>query len=322
MERPKRVRKSVEALAYTSLGGGAVKKPRPQKKAAAKTPAKKPTGAKAPQNWDDDEQVEAFNERVDALQEVAEAQKEAQRNQGKAGTSLEQAMIKSVAQVVTNIENDCPVAHPFEAFVFIQSPDDLGKHSSTRIMVTRKGFGGSADHKLLEKLAGGDEDMGCCEPSSDMDALRTGGRFKSVAAAMPELVSRGVKAGIVAQKDEKRLAELFSLWMKGTKWNKCFMHGGNRPSLGSWNGYPWEWMNIEGKNALSRGLTGTSVEPVLERCSHPSDVAPQDLVPCFVKVWSKESGRVADIDQACHLAISNMRALTDKSKSKQKGKKK
>jgi hypothetical protein len=43
-----------------------------------------------------------------------------------------------------------------------------------------------------------------------------------------------------------------------------------RPSLGSWSGWPWESRNIEGKNCLTRGVKGTSVEPILERFVRPS----------------------------------------------------
>ena len=243
----------------------------------------------------------------------AEAKRATAGGKMKGASSAEAAVIADLRQVVANLESgDSPWANTFEAYVFVQNPDDLGKQGAAKVMVTRKRpWNGSADHALLQQLAGDDEDMGFCEPSPEMDSLRASGRFKTVSAAMPELVARGVKSGLVAKADQARLSELFSLWLKGARWDRCHMHGGYRPSHGSWVGMPWEAMNIQGKSALSRGLKATSpVLPVLERFEHPSEAVPDRVLPCFAKVWAKDEGPVADIEQAVQSAIAEARALS------------
>ena len=63
-----------------------------------------------------------------------------------------------------------------------------------------------------------------------------GPRTKTV--PLPWQVAAGVAEGLVPAAEAARLGKLYQAWMKGVGWGKCQMTATNRPSLGSWNGWP------------------------------------------------------------------------------------
>ena len=120
------------------------------------------------------------------------------------------------------------------------------------------------------------------------------GKYKSPEAAVPALIAEGVKDGIVPAADTKRLTELFQVWFKGVTWAKCQLSSTNRPSLGSWNGWPWDEQNVS-ERSLSRGLVGTNVQIHYQIWPYEEAFHP-DLFPYVLQLWTSSAGRTDDID--------------------------
>lgn len=161
--RPSRKRTSVASFTYASMGETGKAKKLTQTATAKKNVSKKGSNASEtkatkakskkgkvttkrvlePQNWDDDEEVEAYKEKVAERDEAKAAKTENQRTSGKSDDALTAGMIEAVEQIVTNLANgDCPLGQVHEAFVFCYEPDKLGNKGATRVLVTRK-FGGA-----------------------------------------------------------------------------------------------------------------------------------------------------------------------------------
>ena len=81
-------------------------------------------------------------------------------------------------------------------------------------------------------------------------------RYPSVAAAMPALVDAAVRRGQVDRGRSRRLTELYTSWMSDTPWSRTVMTHTNRPSLASWDGWPWDAMCVADSDCLQRGVRG------------------------------------------------------------------
>merc|ERR1712166_1339227 len=109
-------------------------------------------------------------------------------------------------------------------------------------------------------------------------------------------------------------AEMYSQWMEGVPWSKCHMSGSNRPSLGSWRGWPWDAECVMNR-AFKKGLIGTNVEAVCEMGRAPVDLVPATHLSMFQLVWDK-TNKKADVAKACQDAIAATQKLTSKKVSK------
>lgn len=109
--------------------------------------------------------------------------------------------------------------------------------------------------------------------------------------------------------DADRLTKLYTAWFDGIPWSKCKISASNRPSLGSWCGWPWDSYNI--KNCgLGAGLPWKTFEVVSEGCG-PEDLVGDEMLPLFQVVWTKEGGMV-DINAACDAAMAAYKKLSKK----------
>jgi hypothetical protein len=73
--------------------------------------------------------------------------------------------------------------------------------------------------------------------------------------------------------------------MQGVSFKNCRMHNSNRPSLGSWQRWPWEWNLI-----LPRAFKPFRAANIqIAADGKPEDMAghlfPEDMLPAFVKIY-------------------------------------
>ena len=80
----------------------------------------------------------------------------------------------------------------------------------------------------------------------------------------------------------------------------------NRPSLGSWNGWPWDSHNIAEKTALLRNIKGKNVIAGVECGKGPEDVQgfPLELLAQSHQVFSKDGG----FDNVAQIATRALRS--------------
>ena len=76
-----------------------------------------------------------------------------------------------------------------------------------------------------------------------------------VSACMPQLAQLCAAEGRIPQKDAAQLGQIFGIYMKGVRWDKMRMTASNRPSLASWQGWPWEWNVILPRSATFQGVS-------------------------------------------------------------------
>lgn len=128
---------------------------------------------------------------------------------------------------------------------------------------------------------------------------------KDFVAAVPDLVADAMRRDKISSASEaKRLTELWSTWMAGVGWAKCKMSMTNRPSLGSWKGFPWEEESVMTR-CLYRGLPAAAIKALATDGSclpWPMVVEHPDLSQVL---WSSETG-AADVSAVVRSCTANM----------------
>ena len=206
----------------------------------------------------------------------------------------------SAKQVALNASNGhCPY-NLTHVYVYIADPTDLKQRGHTAFMCRRQsGYESSitSDFKIFEKLCGGEDNF-----SGDEENLLLnfkGG--KDVAAAVDPMLREAVRQKKIQSCDVERLTVKFKSWMKGVNWNKTRMSANNRPSLGSWNGWPWESYNImERQCGMAAGVAWKPLQ--IQEGDDPLELVPPHIAPQFQLIWTKENGIVDDVDGAIDLS--------------------
>ena len=88
-------------------------------------------------------------------------------------------------------------------------------------------------------------------------------------------------------------------------WGKCQLTHTNRPSLGSWQGWPWDVGDPLAQRALSVGLKGKALQVICE-WSTPEQIyggSGDPMVGLFIPVWSREKGALAEPAAAVQAAV-------------------
>ena len=134
---------------------------------------------------------------------------------------------------------------------------------------------------------------------------------------MPAIVQAGVSEGVIPKAEAARLTTLFSGWMKGVSWGKCVLSHTNRPSLGSWQGWPWDAGDTLAQRALSVGLKGKALQ-VICQWSTPEQIYGEGdpMLGLFIPVWSQEKGAIADPTAAVQEAVAAYAKVMAKKKAK------
>eukprot|EP01052_Picozoa_sp_SAG31_P007110 SAG31_NODE_335_length_17509_cov_7.127972_12_plen_319_part_00 len=299
-----------------------------KKKAIAKG-AKKPAAAAPPKpklvrvprisNPDDDEQVEAHKAAKAVNAARIEAAAEAARLGAAAPGTAHSEIVTGLATVLGHLSaGSSPLEHS-QAFVTCRTDPAKGmaEKGSVAVLVNKSEHVPTADGKLLEGLLGDEDGFGASELLESFIG-RPGGLAKS----MPAIVQAGVSEGAIPKAEAARLATLFSGWMKGVSWGKCQLSHTNRPSLGSWTGWPWEASDQIAMRALSVGLKGKALEVICEWSTPEEMYGKGDpYVGLFIPIWSQKEGAIADPAKAIEEAkAAYSRVMGNKPKKKTKKK--
>ena len=207
-----------------------------------------------------------------------------------------------VRQIANNAAaGHCPLTSLSKLYVFFDKEFGLKQKGSLRIFAQRGPHVESADFKIFAKLTGGEDGSSFLDDENRLiDHMHS---VKTPAAAVAPMLEQAVRDGLVKAGDKSRLQTLFSSWMAGTSWSKCVMSASNRPSLGSWNGWPWDSFNILSRGCgLKHAVKWRNIE-VQPEWKPPEELVPPDYVPRFKLIWSAESG-VADVDAACKASFA------------------
>jgi hypothetical protein len=255
-------------------------------------------------NWDDDEAVERYKDRQAMRVEAAEKKAELKRNAHSTDDKLLAEVIRKAEQVVSNIEHGYSVCELETLHIYFNKPFELGQKDSVVIIASREGFSETPEVRVLQQLC--QEGEYSCSPSELMSKLMRSGQYKDLGVAAPALVDAGVKAGIVKAADADRLKKLYSVWLKGVSWSKCELSATNRPSLASWNGFPWDVDEMVGKH-LSSGIVGKNAG-IYTNFALIETTADEDVLPLFKLLWKRGSGRSNDIAQLVRDAYSERKA--------------
>ena len=258
-------------------------------------------------NYDDDEAVERLLHR----EEVAkEKKRDAEAKKSVAGKNSSEvlAMIAEDVDTITRniIAGDSP--YPIrEAYVFVSDPD-FTTYSAVRVLAVQESRELTPDAAIFDKL--------CAEKelfftiSDDLDKIRSSKKYKTLEAAMPALVKVGITKKLIRSADKDRLTTLYTHWMKGVDWSNTFKHGTNRPSLASWNGWPWD-AYVYKERALNHGITSKIVEAIIEDEGPEGLVQPED-VGIFKRIWTKDEGPVKDVVGVLRAAIKEAKEAMER----------
>ena len=266
-------------------------------------------------NWDDDEEVEKYKNKQAKRTEAADKKAELKRNAHSSYDSLLEAFIEKAEQVVCNVENGYSASDLDTLHIYFKRPSDLAQKDAVVVAATRKHYNETADVKLLNTLCQEGEYISA--PSQVLSKLMRSGQYKDLGVAAPALVDAGVKAGIVKAADADRLKKLYSVWLKGVPWSKCELSATNRPSLASWNGFPWDVDEMVDKH-LSNGIVGKNAG-IYTNFALIETTADEDVLPLFKLLWKKETGRSHNIAQLVRDAYSERKADELAHPPKQKG---
>ena len=266
-------------------------------------------------NFDDDELVERLIEREEIAREKKRDAAAKKHVAGKERSQVLAMVVKDVEVILQNIAAGNAPYPIHEAYIFV-SDLDLDTASAVRVLAVQESRELTPDAEIFDSL--------CCDKlllcmSDDLADLRTSKKFKTVEAAIPALVKVGITKKLIPAADKDRLTALFSIWMKGVDWTNTVKHGMNRPSLASWNGYPWD-ARVYKDRSLSHNTTSKIVEAVVDD-EGPEEIVSPEYVCFFKRVWTKDEGPVKDIAAVLKLAIKEVEDLIAKEKA-EKGSKK
>lgn len=206
----------------------------------------------------------------------------------------------------------CPMADVAKLYIFFSSEVNLNKRGILRVFAEQRGpYTESADFKLFSDLTGGEYDL------DDNLLMQFARGAKNPAAAVAPMISQAVQDGLVRSADKARLQTKYASWLAGIPWRKCVMSASNRPSLGSWNGWPWDSFNIMDRDCgLKHAVKWKTIEIQAER-QPPSALVPPDYVPSFQLIWSAEDG-IADVDAACEASFATVCKRVAKRKAEER----
>ncbi len=155
---------------------------------------------------------------------------------------------------VFQVRGDYPETVTEAAVVCCNFGDLNARHAMGLFVYSRPGST-SADAKTFELVLSGGEDADGM-PSFGMvpEFASLESRFTKPALAMPTLVARSEHTRHRGAAEQERLASLFAVWLRDVEWDDCRMTAINRPSLASWNGYPWDSDYYRGRS-LARDFT-------------------------------------------------------------------
>ena len=287
------------------------------KKAKKAAPAPAPAAAPRPKlvkvprisNGDDDEQVEAHKAaKATNASRIAAAAEGARLGAAAPGTAHAE-VVAGLATVVRHLSAGASPLEHSQAFVTCRADPAKGmvEMGSVAVLVNKTKHAPTPDGQLLQSLLG-DDIFG----ASDLLGAfigRPGGLAKNMSA----IVQAGVSEGVIPEAEAGRLTTLFGGWMKGVSWGKCQLSHTNRPSLGSWQGWPWDAADPLAQRALSVGLKGKALEVICE-WSTPQQIFGEGnpMVDLFIPVWSQEKGAITDPAVAIEAAVE---AYTAKKKN-------
>jgi hypothetical protein len=314
----------------------AAKKPAAPKKAAApkkviakkaKQAKKKPAAAaaaaatmtpklvKVPRitNGDDDEQVEAHKAAKATNASRVEAAAEAARLGAAAPGTAHAEIVAGLTTVVRHLSAGASPLEHSQAFVTcrVDPAKGMAEKGSVAVLANKSKHTPTPDGQLLQDLLG-DELFGASDLLGSFIG-RPGGLAKN----MPAFVQAGVREGVIPKAEAARLATLFGGWMKGVSWGKCQLSHTNRPSLGSWEGWPWDAGDPLAQRALSVGLKGKALQVICD-WSTPDQIYGEGdpMVQLFIPVWSHENGAITDPAAAVEAAVQAYSKVMTKTKKK------
>lgn len=298
---------------------------RPMSANKRKQPASASTGKqkmpRRPANMDDDEAVERYKDRLNALEAEERKQAALAANAGKDRESIIAETASAIKTVVQNVaDGHCP--QPIgQAYVYVQQPSHLEKRHCVTVLLNPDFHGpdgfqyDTPDAKLLYDI--------CGHFDAEIDLLGPlFGKGRTMEEAVPGLVAACVKAGRAKPTDTARLTKKWSAWWKGVPWSATQLSGSNRPSLGSWIGYPWDVQYVMEKESQGCGVTaGLSRAAANHLCINfelapPDHLVPKSVVPCFVPIWSKGGSVPSDCEAVLRTAMAKTEAVIAASKAK------
>eukprot|EP01006_Ploeotia_vitrea_P003648 TRINITY_DN112993_c0_g1_i1.p1 TRINITY_DN112993_c0_g1~~TRINITY_DN112993_c0_g1_i1.p1 ORF type:complete len:286 (-),score=37.61 TRINITY_DN112993_c0_g1_i1:110-850(-) len=220
--------------------------------------------------------------------EKQEDQQERKRLKGTSTPEQLEEIKKNVQSVVTAIQGGYSPMKLSKAYVLFGLPD-LKKKGAVSVMVVRDGYHTTPDYDLFQQVMYADGLIGAAPGDW---VYKYSAKFKTVDKAIPSIVADAVADGTVKKAESARLVEKWSCWMKGVSWRNCIMHATHRPSLGSWEGWPWDF-NLVLPRAL-RHFRAANVQVV------ETGPPEEEFVESFVKshvhlIWSAEGGVVKDL---------------------------
>ena len=205
--------------------------------------------------------------------------------------------MRAVETVAANMaKGDCPSTIT-AAFLYV-GDENVNTKGSVRILVNSTAGQGAlsstADADILEKLC---DPLGC----DFLEGCKTG---LTVAEGVPALLKKGVAAGLVTSTDVPRLTRLYKSWFSGVKWSKTQLSATNRPSLGSWRGWPWEWSSILERNCgLFDGVSKLTVLECQHEHSPPEGLVPPGMAHLFKPIYRSDTGVLPDVRGVVRVAI-------------------
>ena len=149
-----------------------------------------------------------------------------------------------LARIQANLALGDAIFPVTQARLFLSLPL-TGRFAATVLCVHDPGAPPAPDLALLQAACGHDGGMG--EPLARLEA-----RFPSPALAMPALVEASPATRGLPPAERARLAARFSAWLAGAEWRECRLSGAHRPSLASWDGWPWDAQRLASR-CLARG---------------------------------------------------------------------
>ena len=272
-----------------------------------------------PTNLDDTDAVDGYLARLAHDANVSKHSSIRRHHEGTPAAELRAKATAEVAMAVANLERgDCP--HPIERMWLLVTSDHFGLPGTVQLVaevchpilccgwplddadnaqargaVRFHAFDGSADALTLKCLGDDGYLQGAAEKLG-VDVVREmdselGGEVAG--AALDLAVEEAWDTESLGEPGEvARLKSLFSVWLDKTRWGQTFIHGLNRPSSGSWSGYPWEANFIMDHRGcgLRRGLPRSSVVEINHvMCTTPEKMAAETRYTkpeAFVQVWS------------------------------------